>query len=85
MGLLCLFVAYFKATFGTPFAVATLYDRSFGNLGDESLCQMTDFRMDHDRGCERTTARLNHELVSIVFDFSSTAECFQHFHRAVYA
>jgi hypothetical protein len=79
------FEGYFKTTTGTPFAIATLHDRSFDNFRDECFGEVTNFRMNaYSRG-ERTAVAADHDLVAVLLDFSRPADCFQHFDRVLHA
>jgi hypothetical protein len=68
----------------TAVAVAAFFDRDFNNFRDESLGQVTDFRMNRYRRSERTTTTYDHHLVTMLLDFGGATNRFENFQRRLH-
>ena len=69
---------YLKTTLGRAVAVAVFLDGGFDDLGDESLGQLADFRVNGDGGGEGAAAAPNHDPVFVLLDLGGPADGRQH-------
>jgi len=60
-------------------------DRDFNNFGDESLGEVTDFRVNSHGSSQRTTVTNYYNLVFVSLNLSRAADRYQHLQRALHA